>query len=204
MRTASAKRNPGRPREFDEDKALDAAMMVFWKKGYDATSLSDLTDAMGINRPSLYSALGNKEELFQKALERYAQRNTRLFNECLAAATAREGIEKLMREAVKLFADPKNPGGCLGIQSVVTCSSVSSQFKKDRERKRDEFESMLKKRFDRAVDEGELPADTDTLDLARYYSVVIQGLSIQAKAGGTQRELSRVVDVALGGWPAKA
>lgn len=204
MTTASAKRNPGRPREFDEDKALDAALLMFWEKGYDATSLSDLTEAMGISRPSMYSTLGNKEKLFKLALERYSLRNAKLFDECLSLPTAKEGIETLLREAVKIFADSKNPGGCMGIQSVVTCSTVSGTLKKEMDRKRVEFESKLKKRFDRAVSAGELPKSTVTLDLARYYSVVFQGLSLQAKAGASIRELIGVVDVAMAGWPAKS
>jgi AcrR family transcriptional regulator len=195
------KKGRGRPREFDADKALDAAMRVFWQKGYDGTSLSDLTDAMGINRPSIYLSLGNKEELFQKAMERYSEKSAKLIAECFSAETAREGVDRLLREGVTIFTDPKNPGGCFANMGALTCSSVSDGMKRDLEDMRAAFERTLKQRFDRAVEAGELASDTSTKDLARYYSVVFQGLGMHAKGGGTRKELLRVVDMAMANWP---
>jgi AcrR family transcriptional regulator len=200
----AAKKNRGRPREFDRERALDAAMRVFWEKGYDGTSLSDLTDAMGINRPSMYLSLGNKETLFQKAMERYAQKRAQLAVGCFIAATAREGIDCLLREAVAMFTDPKNPSGCLANQGILSCSSVSNGMKRDLEHIREAFELTLKQRFDQALEAGELPSDTSTKDLARYYSVVFQGLGLQAKGGGTRKELLRIVDISMGNWPTGA
>jgi AcrR family transcriptional regulator len=199
---AEIRKSRGRPREFDTDNALDLAMRVFWEKGYDGTSLSDLTEAMGINRPSMYLSLGNKEAVFQKSMERYAQKNAKLFDACFSAETAREGMDMLLREAVTVFTDPKNPGGCFGNTGMLTCSSVSAGMKRDLEHMHEAFEHTLKLRFDRAMEAGELLSDTSTKDLARYYSVVFQGLGMHAKGGGTRKELLRVVDMAMSNWPA--
>ena len=176
-------------------------MRVFWKKGYDGTSLSDLTDAMEINRPSMYLSLGNKETLFQKAMERYGLRGAKLMAECFALPTAREGMDKLLREFVTIFTDPKNPGGCFGSMGTMTCSSLSPGAKRDLEDMREVFELRLKQRFDRDVESGELPPDTSTKDLASYYSVVYWGLGVHAKIGGTRKELLRAVDMAMANWP---
>ena len=204
MKSKQTKRSRGRPREFNAEKALDAAMHVFWEKGYDGTSLSDLTDAMGINRPSMYLSLGNKETLFQKAMDCYTQSGAKLIAECFSAGTAREGLDRLLRENVSVFTDPKNPFGCFASQSILSSSSVSNGMKRDLEQVRTASELMLKQRFDRAVETGELPADTSTKDLARYYYVVLQGLGMHAKGGGTRKELLRVVDMAMDNWPACA
>src|SRR6185312_14606585 len=103
---------PGRPRAFDPDAALDRAMHVFWAKGYEGASLSNLTKAMRINRPSLYAAFGNKEALFRKAVERYEEKHACRIREALEEPKIRVAIEKLLRGNVELFTDPRNPSGC--------------------------------------------------------------------------------------------
>src|SRR5262245_51954333 len=103
----------GRPREFDLDDALDRAMLVFWRQGYDGTSLSDLTAAVGVRRPSLYAAFGNKDGLFRKVLHRYAEVSTTFITRAIAAPTARAVAEGLFRGAAEFHGDPGNPPGCL-------------------------------------------------------------------------------------------
>jgi len=191
----------GRPREFDADKALDAAMRVFWEKGYDGASLSDLTKAMGISKPSMYLSLGNKEALFDKAMERYAEMRAELLRESFTAVTVREGINRLLCAAVEMFTDHKNPRGCLANQGLSSCSTGSPGLRRDVEQMRDSFELALKERFDFAQETGELDSHVSTKDLARYYSVVFQGLGLQAKGGGTRRELLRIVDLAIKSGP---
>src|SRR5262245_19089656 len=117
MKSDSCSTPRGRPRAFDADLALERAMKLFWEKGYGGTSLSDLTEVMGINRPSLYAAFGNKEELFQKVLERYSCAASPRFEGALALPSARAAIEGVLRSAVAAGAESGSPAGCLGVQS---------------------------------------------------------------------------------------
>src|SRR5262245_55716229 len=112
---------PGRPRAFDLDSALDQALRTFWEKGYEGSSLTDLTKAMGINRPSLYAAFGNKEELFRRALARYLSGPASFFRKALEASTGKGVVEKLMRGAVEVHTCPGNPRGCLAVQGALAC-----------------------------------------------------------------------------------
>src|SRR6059058_5432561 len=114
----------GRPRAFDVDEALDQALKVFWRKGYEGASLPDLTRAMGINRPSLYAAFGNKEALFRKVMDRYTTGPAGYACDALQAPTAREVVERLFRGALAAQADPRNPRGCLMIQGALTCGDT--------------------------------------------------------------------------------
>ena len=130
MKNMAKRASAGRPREFDMDKALDGSLRVFWLKGYDGASLTDLTKAMGINRPSMYAAFGNKEQLYCKTLERYSKSRNEHLNEFFAAPTARESVELLLRDSVEKVTDPKNPdGGCFGVQGAMTCFNMSRQVK---------------------------------------------------------------------------
>src|ERR1700738_1733525 len=115
----------GRPRGFDIDRALDLAMQVFWEKGYEGTSLPDLTSAMGINRPSLYAAFGNKEALFRKVLDRYIEGPAGYVRQALGEQTARAVVERLLSGAIDLLTDPRNPGGCLLVQGALACGEAA-------------------------------------------------------------------------------
>jgi AcrR family transcriptional regulator len=201
MKSMAKRASVGRPREFDMDKALAGALRVFWLKGYDGASLSDLTKAMGINRPSMYAAFGNKEQLYCKTFDRYSKSRGERLNEFFAAPTARESVELLLRDAVENVTDPKNPGGgCFGVQGAMTCFNMSRQVKEHIGDMHVALERLCRERFNRAIEAGELPRGS-AADLARFCVVMIQGLALQAKAGSSRKELHRVVDLYLDTWP---
>jgi AcrR family transcriptional regulator len=192
----------GRPREFDVDAALDKALHVFWKHGYEGSSLADLTEAMGINRPSLYAAFGNKEELFHRALNRYLDKGPGAAKrEALEEPTARAAVERLLKCVATLLTDPCNPRGCLSVQGALTCGEASESIKQELNRRRSEGEEALRQRLERAKVEGDLAPDADPAALARYISTITQGMSVQAAGGASREDLLRVADMALKAWP---
>jgi AcrR family transcriptional regulator len=193
----------GRPREFDAELALDKALRVFWERGYEGASLSDLTEAMGISRPSLYAAFGNKEELFTLALARYAEKGPgAIHGEALAEPTARKVVEHLLRSVAISLTDPCNPSGCLAVQGALSCSEAANAIKQALCKRRSEGEDNLRQRFERAKSEGDLSPDVDPAALARYVITVTQGMSVQASGGATRSDLLAVADMALKAWPA--
>jgi AcrR family transcriptional regulator len=191
----------GRPRTFDIDDALDRALHVFWQKGYEGTSLSDLTKAMGINRPSLYAAFGNKEELFRKALDRYTDGPASYVREALAEPTARAVVERLLRGAVALVTNPHNPSGCLWVQGALACGDQADPIRQDLISRRAAGESAIRQRFKRAILEGDLSPDANPADLARFVATVHVGIAVQAASGASRQHLLRVVDALLRVWP---
>lgn len=191
----------GRPRAFDIDKALEKALQLFWRKGYEGTSLSDLTKAMGINRPSLYAAFGDKEALFRKALDRYAEGPAAYINEALKLPKARDVVEQLLYGAVELLTDPRTPQGCLLVQGALSCGKTADSVRRELMARRNDGEKALRQRLKRAIMEGDLPADASAADLARFVVTVIHGLAVQAASGATRNELRRVIQTALQAWP---
>jgi len=192
----------GRPRSFCKNQALDRALEVFWRKGFEGASICDLTDAMGINPPSLYAAFGNKEQLFCQALDRYAEVFAERHAAVLAAPTAREGIEALLRDAVDHLTDKTKPAGCLYVQAIAGGGEHSACIREMLKTKREESEREIFKRLERAKAEGELPDDTDPAALARFVTTIQQRLAVQAAGGATRKDLDRIVDFALRAWPA--
>jgi AcrR family transcriptional regulator len=192
----------GRPRTFDVDQALEVALKVFWRKGYQGTSLDDLTTAMGINRPSLYCAFGNKEQLFRKALDRYAEVTGALYREAVAEPAARAVADRLLRGVADLLGDPRNPRGCLAVQGALSCGEAAEPIRRELNARRAATEGIIRERFERAKAEGDLPADADPADLARYLATVAQGMAVQAAGGASRDELQRVAEMALRAWPA--
>lgn len=192
----------GRPREFDADQALDRALEVFWRKGYEGASLSELTEAMGINRPSLYAAFGNKEDLFRKALDRYADGPAAYTREALNETTARAVVERLLRGAADALTDPSNPPGCLGVHGALSCGEAAESIRDELCARRASFETALAQRFERAKLEGDLSADTNCADLARLVATVMQGMAVQAAGGATRNDLRKVAEMLLVAWPA--
>ena len=191
----------GRPRAFDADAALDRAVEVFWRFGYEGASMSDLTDAMGINRPSLYAAFGSKEELFRKAVGRYAETEMAYAREALAQPTAYRVAEVLLRGQVHALTQPGRPPGCLSIQGGVSCSTANSGIAEFLAASRLAGEAVLAERFARAVEEGDLPAGTDPATLARFLHVVLEGQAVHAAAGLGRAMLEESAEFALRAFP---
>jgi AcrR family transcriptional regulator len=187
----------GRPRAFDIDIALDQALLLFWRKGYAGTSLTDLTEVMGINRPSLYAAFGNKETLFRKALDRYRDRHTPYLRDALEEPTARRVIERMMQGVVDLVTHPDNPSSCLVAQSLLACADPDDPLHQKLVEYRAVDELAICDRFERAISEGDLPPDTDPAALARFVLTVNSGLSVQAAGGTSRTGLLQVVQTAL-------
>lgn len=191
----------GRPREFDPDKALDVALHVFWSRGYEGASMADLTEAMGITKPSLYAAFGNKEELFRKALDRYVDGPGGYVQVALAKPTVREVVEHLLFQAADAVTDPNNPPGCLAVQGALTCGEAAESIKQELMSRRASGEEDLRQRFERAAAEGDLPVGSDPADLARYVSAILQGMAVQAAGGVGRAELRKIADMAMRSWP---
>lgn len=191
----------GRPRAFDVDKALDRALNVFWRKGYEGASVSDLTDAMGINPPSLYAAFGNKEGLFRRALDRYVEVRSLAWSEAFEQTTSRAVVETLFLRTIDLLSDKMNPQGCLLVQGAHACGEASDPIRKELCARRSAGLTALRERLDRAKAEGDLPPDAEPADLARYVATVLEGLSIQAAAGAGRDQLERVTNTAMRAWP---
>lgn len=191
----------GRPREFDVEKALDRALAVFWRKGYEGASLPELTRAMGINRPSLYAAFGNKEALFRKVLDRYAEGPAAYVTEALAEPTARAAAERLLGGAVDLLTGPRGPRGCLLVHGALACGEAAESVRRELAARRAAGEAAIRRRFERARAAGDLPPDACPADLARYVATVLRGMAVEAASGASRAELRRVVELAMRAWP---
>ena len=195
---------PGRPRKFDKDLALDIAMKVFMQKGYEATSITDITEALGINRPSVYAAFGNKEALFAQALGRYIQGPIAYLGEVLSEKTSREVVRQLLMKSVDLIvSSAEQPRGCLAVQSSISSELAAAGIQQHIVNGLHQIELNIKHRFERAIEEGDLPKDTDAWMLTKYVTTLHKGLSIQATNGANAEELRGIVEVALNCWPGK-
>ncbi|MGW9031616.1 TetR/AcrR family transcriptional regulator [Streptomyces sp. NPDC055722] len=191
----------GRPRGFDADAALDRAVEVFWRQGYEGASLTDLTEAMGINRTSMYAAFGNKEELFHRAVARYAEADMAYAREALAEPTAHEVIESFLRANADALTRADRPSGCLSVQGGLAEGGDSGRIARFLADSRLAGERALARRLARAVEEGDLPAGTDPHALARYVMVVSEGNAVHAAAGAARAALHATVDIALQAVP---
>jgi AcrR family transcriptional regulator len=195
----------GRPRGFDRDAALEDAMFLFWRKGFVATSMNDLCDAMGVRSPSLYAAFGSKEALYLEAVEHYVwTQGPPVWDKLAEGATARAGIENLLMAGTESL--PKSratPAGCMAVLAAVGDewpAAITRVVKKVRL----EMLGMLRSRLETAVAKGELPASTNIDGLSRFYLSVFQGMAIQARDGASQAELKAVAATAMAGWPGDA
>ena len=191
----------GRPRGFAENEALEAAMRVFWEKGYEGSTLADLTAAMGINRSSMYATFGDKEALFRLVIARYAEGPAAYVREALKQPTVRAVVEALLRGALEMLTDPSHPLGCLSVQGALACGSDAEPMKQAMIESRKQGESDIQNRLQRARREGDLAKDVDAGDLARYISTLLTGLGVQAANGSSRAEMTRLVDMALRSMP---
>jgi AcrR family transcriptional regulator len=206
VKIENAAKNPakprGRPLAFNQDEALDKALKVFWARGYEGTSMAELTEALGINKPSIYAAFGNKEELFRKALARYITGPVAFVGEAMKEPTARQAIEKFLLLAVDFFSDKSTPNGCMVVQAALTGGQGSSAIQQELIGYRKSIESSFSQRFDLAKEQGDLPQHVNTKQLAKYIATIHQGMSVQATSGAKGEELKAIVEMALKNWPA--
>lgn len=191
----------GRPREFCVDQALASALHVFWAKGYEGASLTDLTEAMGITRPSLYAAFGNKEALFRKALDLYEHEKLEYIGEALAAPTARGVAERLLRGGLKNQTSSSEPHGCLGVISSMACGAEAESIREEVLQRGASAKRNLIARMEQAKGEGDLPAHVDAQAMTTYLLAILQGMAVQAGAGATRAELEALIDTSLALWP---
>jgi AcrR family transcriptional regulator len=187
----------GRPRAFDADMALDQAMEVFWRHGYEGATIAQLTDAMGINPPSLYAAFGSKEGLLKAALDRYSEKRAAWVEGLVSARTAREVAERMLMETADIQTDPANPPGCLLVQGGLACGVGSENVPFELAAHRAQTEEQLRERFIRAKAEGDLKESADPAALARYLSAVLAGMGVMASSGADRDALREVAAVAI-------
>jgi AcrR family transcriptional regulator len=191
----------GRPRSFERSAALRRALEVFWAKGYDGASLAELTAAMGINAPSLYAAFGSKEALFREAVALYGEtEGTEIWAALPQAPSARAAIERFLRASALSFTRPDRPAGCLIVLGALLANDGNAKVCRELRDNRAGNVAALRARLERAVAEGELPADLDFEAVATFYATVQHGMSIQARDGAARATLLAVADCAMAAW----
>ncbi|OWK31042.1 TetR/AcrR family transcriptional regulator [Sphingomonas dokdonensis] len=201
MESTAAPSVKGRPREFCVDAALSKALGVFWTKGYEGASMADLTEAMGITKPSLYAAFGNKEALFHKALDLYEAEKLAYTREALKQPSARAVAEHFMRGAIEAQTSSCDPKGCLGVISATACGAEAESIKADIIARRASSQQALIDRFRQAKRDGDLPDHVEPESLTLYLYAILQGMGVQSGSGASRAELERVVETSLMMWP---
>lgn len=193
----------GRPREFCVDEALAAALGVFWSKGYEGASLTDLTEAMGITRPSLYAAFGNKEALFCKALDLYEREKLDYVRQALDAPTSRGVAERLLRGGLENQTSSCGPRGCLEVISAVACGTEAESIREQVLERGAFARRAMIDRMERAKADGDFAGDVDVEGLTGFLMAILQGMAVQAGAGASRTDLERVIDTSLMTWPGR-
>jgi AcrR family transcriptional regulator len=201
METETVTAARGRPREFDVEEALAAALRVFWEKGYEGASLTDLTEAMGITRPSLYAAFGNKEALFKRALDLYETEKLAYVRRALDAPSARDVAQRLLEGAIETVTG--DCPGCLGVIVSVSCGSTESPIQQDLRTRAQSSRAALVERVQRAIDEGDFTLPVSAEAMTQYLMAVLQGLAVQAGTGATREQLQQVAEATLATWPSR-
>jgi AcrR family transcriptional regulator len=195
------KKPRGRPPAFNHDEALEKALQIFWQHGYEGASMAELTEAMGMNKPSIYAAFGNKEELFRQALNKYLSGPVAYVAEAMQQPTAKQAVEMLLTKSAELLCGCESPRGCMIVQGALTVGQGAELIKRELATYRQGFEATLKQRFDQAKKQSDLPKDADTAKLAKYIATVHQGMSVQASSGAKKKELLGVVQLVVEAWP---
>ncbi|MGD9696691.1 MAG: TetR/AcrR family transcriptional regulator [Thermoleophilia bacterium] len=188
----------GRKREFDIDEALDRAVDLFWRQGYEGTSVADLSAVMGISPSSMYGAFGSKRELFDRVLARYGARQRPMLDEAMSAATAAAAARALLVGAARAATEPGRPAGCLTIQGGMACDDETRQVAETLAAARAATQERMRLRFERGIAEGDVAPDADGDALARYVATVAQGIVVQAAGGATREQLVAVAEAAAG------
>ena len=191
----------GRHRQFDMDKVLDAVLAVFWRNGYEGTSMEDLTRATGVARPGLYLAFGNKEALFHKALDRYDVVYMDFMRTALDEPTSCAVVKRLLEGSAELQTLNDSHPGCLGINGALACSAEAGPIRQELNRRRKASEEALQSRLEQARMEGDLPQSSDCAALSAYVMAVSQGMAVQAKGGASKARLDSIVDHVVAHWP---
>lgn len=194
----------GRPREFDMESALDAVMRMFWTKGYEGTTLTDLTDATGVSRPSLYSAFGNKEALFKKALDRYAREKLAFIDRAIDEPTAHAVARALLGGMLAMLTNKADPNGCMGVINSVACGDEAEPIRADILARVTAIKQALVERFECARGAGDLPPEADPAAITAFLLAILQGMALQAGAGASRHELESLVESGLALWPGNA
>ena len=192
---------PGRPKAFDPHRVLDAALRVFWKKGYEGTSVADLTAAMRINKPSLYATFGDKAALFRKVVDDYMEQQSTVWNDAFRLPTAKASVARILNSVANALTNGKNPRGCLLVQAALSCGDEADCIKKELAARRADGDSLIRGRLLRAQADGELSRGVDAAALSRFFSTVLRGMSVEASAGATRAQLQSVIELALKAWP---
>ena len=200
MENITPSKKAGRPRGFCPEEALEIALQLFWRKGYEGTSMSDLTEAIGVNRPSLYTAFGSKEELFRKVLDRYTEKYGTMLTAALAQPTAHGVAQALLLDSAHDPLESESPG-CLLVRGALVCSDEGDSVRYELSRLREVMVEMVCRRFEQAQTEGDLPVNVQPADMARYVVTVMNGMSVQAAGGAGADALRRVAEIALRAWP---
>ncbi|MET3593770.1 MULTISPECIES: TetR/AcrR family transcriptional regulator [Mesorhizobium] len=194
----------GRPRAFDPEVALDAAMHLFWEHGYEATSLAMLREAMGLTPPQIYNAFTDKETLFRRALARYHEREIGFALDALGAPVqVKEAIRLLLMGAAEAYTRPGKPGGCLFISGALAASPQAQGIADELKTYRKATEAAIAARLVKGQEAGELPADLSVERLAKYLTGVMHGMSIQARDGASAQDLRALAEIALAAWAAE-
>lgn len=191
----------GRPREFDADEALGKAMLLFWRRGYEATSLSDLTAELGITRPSLYAAFGNKEALFLQVLDRYDRKTSSFIEGALAAPTARALAEGLVYGACGFHSEPTNPPGCLMVHGALVGGEIGAAVRAETRQRRERLRQRIEERLRHALVQGDLGKGADPSALSGFLVAVLRGLAVEAASGARPDDLRAIAEVAMRAWP---
>src|SRR5271169_937809 len=201
MAVIKLQKRTGRPRGFNYDEALDRAMHVFWRKGFESASLNDLTAAMGLQPASLYKAFGNKRALFEKALARYLAGPVAFVHDALNEPTAVAVAERILRRTAEFLTEGRSRRGCMTIQAALAGGVEGEPIRRKLIALRVKEQDALRLRFERAKSEGDLPSDADAADLARFVTALFQGMTVQAINGASREDLLRLADTALRMWP---
>jgi len=190
----------GRPREFEIEDAIEKATGLFWRNGYEGTSLSDLTTAIGITPPSFYFAFGSKEGLFKKVIERYYAEQSKIAEAAFREPTARGVATRFLRGFADVLTDPYHAPGCLALNSSIPCA-VGDPLRKWLAELREQMRTRLRDRFAKARGREKFPAGMDADSLARLVLVIAWGMAVEAQSGASRKDLRRTIALALPAWP---